>query len=164
MSKTITVALSANSIDGAIRELENYRDSLKDKAKRICEKLAFAGEAQVSLGYASAIYDGEKDVSVSVEEIPDGYKILADGETALILEFGAGVTNGYGHPQAGDFGMGPGTYPEGKGHWDDPRGWWIPKDKGGGHTYGNPPTMAMYETAKALRERVLDVAREVFNG
>lgn len=161
--KTITMTLSGPSIDGAIKQLQAYKDSLQEKARLICEKLAVTGAVQVSLRYAAAIYTGRKDFNVTVEEIPNGYKILADGETALILEFGAGVTYGYGHPQADEFGMGPGTYPDGKGHWNDPRGWWIPKEHGGGHTYGNPPTMAMYETAKALLERVLDVAREVFN-
>lgn len=161
--KTITMNLSAASIDSAIKQLKEYKTELRKKAQKICEKLAVSGAVNVSLGYATAIYTGSKDYSVTVEEIRDGYRILADGETALILEFGAGVTYGYGHPQADEFGMGPGTYPDGKGHWNDPAGWWIPKEHGGGHTYGNPPTMAMYETAKELRDRVLDVAREVFN-
>lgn len=161
--KTITMTLSGTSIDGAIQQLQAYKSSLSEKARLICEKLAVTGSVQVSLRYAAAIYTGRKDFNVTVEEITNGYKILADGETALILEFGAGVTYGYGHPQADEFGMGPGTYPDGKGHWNDPLGWWIPKEHGGGHTYGNPPTMAMYETAKQLREKVLQVAREVFN-
>ena len=161
--KTITMNLSAASIDSAIKQLKEYKTELRRKAQKICERLAVSGAVNVSLGYATAIYTGRKDYSVTVEEIRDGYRILADGETALILEFGAGVTYGYGHPQADEFGMGPGTYPDGKGHWDDPAGWWIPKEHGGGHTYGDPPSMAMYKTAKELRDRVLDVAREVFN-
>ena len=161
--KTITMNLSAASIDSAIKQLKEYKTELRRKAQKICEKLAVSGAVNVSLGYSTAIYTGRKDYSVTVEEISDGYRILADGETALILEFGAGVTYGYGHPQANEFGMGPGTYPDGKGHWNDPAGWWIPKEHGGGHTYGSPPSMAMYETAKELRDRVLDVSREVFN-
>ena len=161
--KTIKVSLSGQSFDRAVKELEKYRDGLKEKGRKICEKLAAMGAANVSIRYARAIYTGTKDYNVAVEEIPNGYKIIADGETALILEFGAGVTYGYGHPQADEFGMGPGTYPDGKGNWDDPRGWRIPKEHGGGHTYGNPPSMAMYETANGLREKVLQVAREVFN-
>ena len=31
------------------------------------------------------------------------------------------------------------------------------------HTYGNAPSMAMYNTAKELRERIEEVAREVFS-
>ena len=142
-------------------EIADYLDDLEEKANRICERLASIGAVTASLGFARVPYNGPKDVAFSVEPLQDGYAIHARGNAVLFLEFGAGAKHGYGHPEPE--GYGPGTYP-GKGHWDDPRGWWIPKDKGGGHTYGNPPTMAMYETAKALRERVLDVAREVFNG
>ena len=158
----VTMSLSAASIDAAIKQIEAYQKSLSVKAKQICERLAFAGAVQVSLGFASAIYNGEKDFNVTVEDIPNGYRIVADGETALILEFGAGATYGYGHPQADEFGMGPGTYPDGKGHWNDPRGWWIPKANGGGHTYGNPPAMPMYRASRQMREDVERVAREVF--
>lgn len=160
----IEASLSKNSIDRAIRDIRAYKKNLSVKARKICEKLAISGAVNVSLGYASAIYTGQKDFNVTVEDIDNGYRILADGETALILEFGAGVTYGYGHPQANSFGMGPGTYPDGKGHWDDPRGWYLPAYAGGEHTYGNPPAMSMYETAKDLRSRVESVAREVFAG
>ena len=156
------MTLSAASIDRAIRDIEAYERELTVKAKRICERLAAIGALRASLGFASAIYTGEKDFSVTVEEIPNGYKILADGETALILEFGAGATYGYGHPLADEKGMGPGTYPDGKGHWNDPKGWWLPKDAGGGHTYGNPPAMPMYYASKEVKRMVEQVAREVF--
>ena len=158
----VTMTLNPSSIDSAIKQIEDYKKSLAVKAKLICEKLASMGATRASLGFATAFYTGEKDFEISVEEIQNGYKILADGETALILEFGAGATYGYGHPLADEKGMGPGTYPDGKGHWDDPKGWWIPKDKGGGHTYGNPPAMPMYYAAKEMREEVERVAMEVF--
>lgn len=161
---TISMTLDPASIDKAIRQIEDYYKNLSVKAKQICERLAFPGAVQVSIGFASAIYTGQKDVEVTVEEIKNGYRIVADGETALILEFGAGITYGKGHPQAAEFGMGPGTYPDGKGHWDDPRGWWIPKAKGGGHTYGNPPAMPMFRAAKEMRQNIEQVVREVFAG
>lgn len=159
----VSMTLDAASIDKAITQIEAYQKALAVKAKQICEKLAVKGAVRASLGFASAVYTGEKDYSLTVEVTQNGYKILADGETALILEFGAGATYGYGHPLAADNGMGPGTYPDGKGHWDDPKGWWLPKDKGGGHTYGNPPAMPMYYAAKEMREAVESVAREVFS-
>lgn len=158
----IQIDLSPSSIDRAIRELEAYKRSLEEKGRRICERLAIRGAMIATAGYNTAIYDGPKDVEVSVEETPEGYKILADGETVLLLEFGAGIRYGDGHPLNGAFGMGPGTYPDGKGHWDDPKGWWLPKSAGGGHSYGNSPSMTMYETGKTLREQIEEVAREVF--
>lgn len=161
--KTITMGLNEADISRAIDELEAYQKSLEQKGKEICEKLGFRGAVQISTGYASTIYTGTKDYNVTVDEVTNGYAINVNGETALILEFGAGVTYGYGHPQAEDFGMGPGTYPGGKGHWSDPRGWWLPRSEGHLHTYGNPPSMAMYNAAKQMREDIESVAREVFS-
>jgi len=153
------MGLNASDIDAAVRQLERYRDDLERKAKLICYRLADYGARRADIRFSTALYDGQNDVQISVEEIDGGYRICANGEAVLFIEFGSGVTYGYGHPDPQ--GYGPGTYP-GKGHWNDPNGWWIPKDAGGGHTYGNPPAMAMYMTAQELREEVARVAREVF--
>lgn len=161
---TIKVSLNTKSIDKAIKELEDYKKSIPKKLDILCQRLAAIGATNVSLGYSRAVYTGKKDVNVSVEKTQNGYAIVAEGETVLFLEFGAGVTYGYGHPKPEVDGvhMGPGTYPDGKGHWDDPKGWWTPSAAGGEHTYGNPPSAAMYQTAKDLRDIILDIAKEVF--
>lgn len=159
----IKISQNTVSINSAIRELNDYQKDLERKGKEICRRLADYGKSLAVTAYSGTQYDGNKDVSVTVEERTNGYAIVASGETVLFLEFGAGVTYGYGHPQADQFGMGPGTYPDGKGHWDDPNGWWIPKSAGGGHTYGNEPSMAMYNAAKDLRAEIERVAREVFS-
>lgn len=163
MARTISLTLDPDSIDRAIKQLEDYRDSLQQKGNEICQRLANVAELRASVAYDATMYDGfPKDYEVHVETINNGFAVVASGETVLILEFGAGVTYGYGHPLAGQFGMGPGTYPDGKGHWDNPHGWWIPKSAGGGHTYGNAPSMAMYWSAQEARREVEQVAREVF--
>lgn len=145
--------------------LREWADDLKSKLDILCKKLAEMGATKVSLGYARAIYSGDtknKDIKVDVVRVSGGYQIVANGKSVLFVEFGTGITYGYGHPEAGKFGMGPGTYPDGKGHWNDPKGWWLPESAGGGHTYGNPPNPVMYRTAKELREAILEVAKEVF--
>ena len=78
---------------------------------------------------------------------------------SIFIEFGAGITYGYGHPLAGELGVGPGTYPEGKGHWDNPGGWWYAH---GQHSYGNPPAMAMVAARDAMVADITTIAREVF--
>ena len=159
MSKMITMMLDAGSIRHAIRELTDYKKSLERKANELVEKLASMGAVNASLGYARAAYVGDNDILVNVEKRGEKvYAIVAVGSALLFIEFGAGITFGYGHPDP--HGYGPGTYPSDKGHWDDPNGWWTPA---GQHTYGNPPSMTMYYTAKELESRVLEVAREVFN-
>lgn len=148
------------SIDDIINGLERYKQSLKVKADALVKALADAGCEGAKVSFSGSGYMGDNDVDVTVEDRGEGkYAIVANGKAVLFLEFGAGVTMGYGHPDPMQYG--PGTYP-GKGHWDDPRGWWLPKDAGGGHTYGNPPTAAMYYTGKSLHGIVAQVAREVF--
>ena len=160
MTRVINVTLDPSSIDRAIRELRDYKQWLQTKANELAERLANMGAPNVSLGYARAIYQGDRDFDVTVEQRSENtFAIVASGEAVLFLEFGAGIKCGYGHPQDGQFGYGPGTYP-GKGHWNDPRGWYIPGS--GEHTYGNPPSMAMYTTARDLRNSIQEVAREVF--
>ena len=169
MAKPISIQLNSESVKKAISQLTAYQASIERKTKELCRQLAEIGATKVSLGYARAAYTGKKDISVSVEDIPGGFAIVAEGETVLFVEFGAGVRYGYGHPQADEFGMGPGTWPDPKyrkgadgepiANWENPSGWWIP---GGEHTYGNPPSATMYQTGKELKAMVLQIAKGVF--
>lgn len=168
MAKTISVRLNRQSIGDAIKRLNQYKKTFPKRAEAMCKALAELGAVKVSLDYTRAVNAavGMKPITVTVERRDNGYAIVAQGESVMFVEFGAGARYGYGHPLDGELGMGPGTYPGDKGHWNDPKGWWIPKEAGGGHTYGNPPSMAMYETAKDLRQEVLRIAKEglAFNG
>lgn len=152
-----------SSIDKAIKQLEGYADSLDRKAKELCERLANMGAMYAEWNFSGVLYAGDIDYKITVEQGEGNtYMIKANGETVLFMEFGAGIKHGYGHPQAAQFGMGPGTYPEGKGHWDDPKGWWFGGKGNWTHTYGNAPGMPMYNAAKDLRAEILQVAQEVF--
>ena len=59
--------------------------------------------------------------------------------------------------------MGPGTWSldsdSGKGHWDDPEGWYYEHGK---KSHGNPPAMAMYDAAQTMVAELTTIAREVF--
>lgn len=162
--KKIVVPLSVDGIDLLQKELKKYQDWQQRKAKELAERLAMLGASTASIRFSRAVYTGVKDANVSVVAAPNGYTVKADGESVLFIEFGSGVTYGSGHPEAGQYGMGPGTYPDGKGHWDDPKGWYLPKEKGGMHTYGNPPAMPMYEARKAIEQELPRIVREVFSG
>ena len=162
MSKTIHIdVFDPASINNAVREIEEYKKWVQKKTKELAKRLAAIGVTLAAIEYSRVPYQGLKDVNLSIEvgAKPNQYDIVANGETVLILEFGAGVRYGYGHPQAEQFGYGPTTYP-GQTHAADPNGWYIP---GCEHTYGNPPAMAMYLTGKELHQRVLEVAKEVFS-
>lgn len=162
--KKIVVPLSVDGIDRLQKELKKYQAWQQRKAKELAERLAMLGASTASIRFSRAVYTGVKDANVSVVAAPNGYTVKADGESVLVIEFGSGVTYGSGHPESSQYGMGPGTYPDGKGHWDDPRGWYLPKEKGGIHTYGNPPAMPMYEARKAIEQELPRIVREVFSG
>lgn len=162
-NRKIVVPLSVSGIQKLQDELREYRSWQKEKAAELTERLAMLGASVASIRFSRAIYTGPKDAIVTVEAVPNGYRVKANGESVLFIEFGSGITYGSGHPEAQEFGMGPGTYPEGKGHWDDPKGWYLPKEKGGIHTYGNPPAMPMYESRKSIEQELPRIVREVFS-
>lgn len=155
----INIELSNRSVTNAIKEVRKYQAWVKSKETELRSRLAMLGATVASIQFARAIYNGSNDVTVRVDDTGSVAVIYAEGEAVAFIEFGAGATYGYGHPQAGEFGVGPGTYPDGKGHWDDPKGWWYGS---GQHSYGNPPAMAMYSAVQAITESVTEIAREVF--
>ena len=164
MGKKITISLSESSINRAIRQLENYQKTIKKKTDEICRRLADYGLvlAQSSFDSASFDYVGPVENHVTVESTSNGYRIIASGRTVLLFEFGAGITYGKGHPKP--MGFGPGTYP-GQTHALTGEGWYLPKavlGRTGVHTYGNPPSMAMYNASQEIRDEVERIAREVF--
>lgn len=155
----IKIELTNKSIGKAMREIEKYKAWVAQKEAELRSRLAMMGATVASIQFARAIYNGSNDVTVRVDDTGSVAVIYAEGESVAFIEFGAGATYGYGHPLAGKFGVGPGTYPDGKGHWDNPKGWWYGL---GQHSYGNPPAMAMYEAVKEITENVTKIAREVF--
>ena len=101
----------------------------------------------------------QRDVSVRVDSTGSVAVIYAEGKAVAFIEFGSGIKYGYGHTYADELGMGPGTYPEGKGHWDNPDGWYYAHGK---KSYGNPPAMAMAKAIERMTEELTTIAREVF--
>ena len=162
--------LNARSIDAVIREIDSYEKKLDEKKYLLCRRLAEMWVEIASNQYAAAQYDGPKDVSVEVIQVEGGYSIQVGGESVLFIEFGAGTTySGTQHPLAWQYGMGPGTWEpkhyqkKGVANWENPNGWYLPKEKGGGKTYGNPPSMTIYNTGNEIRRAIERVAKEVFS-
>lgn len=172
--KKISFSLDERSISNAIAQVNALEQEWDKKMDTLLERLATLGATSATLGFRRAIYTGDKDVNVSVEKRGNGYVIHAEGEDVLFIEFGAGIRYGSGHPQSTEFGMGAGTYPSTKGrkaadgkfylNWEHPDGWWLPKEAGGEHTYGNPPAMVMYRAAREIEQEIEHIAKEVFNG
>ena len=155
----IEVKLTNRSIGDAVKAVQKYQAWVSLKEKELRSRLAMLGATVASIQFARAIYTGSNDITVRVDDTGSVAVIYAEGEAVAFIEFGAGITHGYGHPQAGEFGVGPGTYPDGKGHWDNPKGWWFGNSQ---HTYGNPPAAAMYSAVQEIAKSVTEIAREVF--
>lgn len=169
MPKTIMVSLTTESVNEAIKELRRYKQWVVAKEAELRTRLAQIGATVASIQFARAIYNGTNDITVRVDNTKSVAVIYAEGESLLFIEFGSGAKYGYGHPQAGEFGYGPGTYsdgPEGKGHWDNEddegnkTGWYYGS---GQHSYGNPPAMAMYNAVQEMTEQLTRIAKEVFS-
>ena len=161
MPKTIVVnPLDPKSVSEAIKAVKQYKAWVAMKETELRQRLAMLGASVASIQFSRAIYNGSNDVTVRVDNTGSVAVIYAEGQDVAFIEFGAGAKYGYGHPQAGEFGVGPGTYPDGKGHWDDPNGWYYAHGK---HTFGNPPAMAMYTAVQTMAEQLTAIAKEVFS-
>lgn len=155
MKKTYNIDLSDKGIKELQNGLKEYDKWIKKKSDELCKRLSDMGAQKAEINFSAAYYDGDEDHTISVEQRGDGYVVRASGETVLFVEFGTGLI-GYGHPE--EHGMGPGTYP-GKGHWNDPNGWYYAHGK---KSHGNPPNMPMYTTVKELEQELARVVKEVF--
>ena len=142
-----------SNIDTVIAQVKQYRDKLNDRIRLLLEKLGEIGVNTAAIKFRSAKYDGNNDVDVTIEWSDENtLRIVASGGSVLFIEFGSGL-GGYGHPQAGELGYGPGTWSDnealgGKHHWDDPKGWYY---EHGQKSHGNPPARAMYDAGKEMR-------------
>lgn len=154
------------NISDVIRRLETERNTLRDKVRLLMEELARLGVSYAEWSYGAAEYDGEKDVSVSFDWTEENtLRITSQGASVLFIEFGTGPF-GFGHPDAERLGYGPGTWsdgPDGKGHWQQPWGWFY-KDGNGDtqHSDGNVASESMSGAAEEMRKSITEIARRIF--
>ena len=171
----IKSGLNTIALGRAVAKLNRYAKLFEGSvADEICSNLAEIGLSGAFVRFGDALYDGLESIELNIEPFKTddaiGYRIVAEGDTLMFIEFGAGVHYPDSHPLANKFKAKHGTYGKGLGKND----YWFytgqPGNAGGelayGHknstiTHGNPANMPMYNTAQELREKVLDVVREV---
>lgn len=150
------------SITAAIKELQQYKKEFLAKEELFVKRLAEIGVSVATTGFATADYDGIKDVVVTLEHQGSRASVIASGETVGFIEFGTGVR----YPEWDNTGMEytppkHGTY--GKGFGARPKGWFFTQGLGSAqHTYGNPPAEAMKTARDIMIEKVVQIAREVW--
>lgn len=185
---TIDCILSENSLDHAIKILENYRDSLEYKSERLVDEVSQVVENNARTELTRHIWSGETLATLHTEKMAEQGRTrsakISVGGAAVWLEFGTGVVANncapgeFVHPMAKELGMyGIGEY--GHGFGSRPDGWYFYDDGqydaewAGGtyntyntgksiHTFGIPATLFMYHSAWAGRRALERIARGVF--
>lgn len=177
MAKKITFGFSVSEIRGAIEQIRQYQNELNRKCELLCQRLSDEGiaiaQAQIgSSGFGKYIrlsseITPEKAGCKVIIYMEDSQKIVSQWQTregtqskeispALMLEFGAGLP---AQNPANIPGVGTGTY----GTHGNQSGWWYMDLEGAWHyATGISPKMPMYNAGKELREKVMEIAKEVF--
>ena len=150
----------SKSIANAIKQVEQYEKDLKLKEQEFVKRLAKIGVEVARIGFSLADYDGDNDVTVTMNQQGTQATVVASGKTVGFIEFGTGVRypEWSGSDETGYTPPAHGTY--GKGQGKNPKGWWYGHHQ---HTYGNMPAEAMLTARNEIIEKITSVAREVFN-
>ena len=171
--KVIRISLSEKDIDRAIKELEQYKQEIIRKTELLRVKVAERIATLAQSGFNGAIVDdltGESggarkaDVRVSIDERENVSIVIAAGEDAVWVEFGAGVYHNGSvgsspHPKGSELGFTIGGYGKSMGKRQT---WGFYEDGELRLTHGTPAVMPMYNAVKAVCDEIVDIAKEVW--
>lgn len=158
--KKITIQLSEESIKAAVKEIGKYKREIDAKAKTLVQRLVEAGVeiAKQEVLTLGAFDSGELHDSLDGLMYTDGARgiVFTKCGHCAFVEFGTGVVGaGSPHPTM------PWAYDVNQ-HGE--KGWVYYDEKQGRFrwTKGMPSRPYMYNTARQLEEKVVEIAREVF--
>lgn len=184
MNKTITIdVFNPSSIDAAIRELREYSKRVERKTDELRRRVAELIQAQAQAVFNTAVADdtfkivvrGGEDtpenprigsVDVTIEDNGNVTLIIAHGEDAVFMEFGAGVYHNGSvgsspNPWGADLGFTIGSYGKGNGRKEV---WGFRGADGEIHlTHGAPASMPLYRAVQSVSRDIVRIAREVFS-
>lgn len=167
------ISLRIDGIDRVLLRIQRLQLKVAKGNHEILERLAQVGIDTAGVKFSTAQYDGMNDVQMLEPEWVDEntVRVVASGEAVAFIEFGTGVHYTEQHPLAGEVGAVRGGYGHHLGRLDS---WFYTGDPGtdgelGYHgdravviTHGNPPARAMYDAAKEMRDKILEIVREVY--
>lgn len=169
--KVIVCGLSEGEIDKAIRELEKCKQEIITKTELLRNKVAELIAKKAQMGFNGAILDDlvkggvrYANVDVSVDSKGSITLVVANGEDAIWVEFGAGVYHNSGagsspHPRGSELGFTIGSFGKGFGKKEV---WGFYEDGELKLTHGTPAIMPMYEAMKTTCQEIAMIAKEVF--
>lgn len=173
-NKIIDVRLSTDSIERAIREIEQYRQEQNTRCEILAERVAELIRKQAQAGFAHAVADDltqisggpiQANVKVSVTKEGNVAVVIASGHDAVWVEFGAGVHHNGSvgsrpNPLGDKLGFAIGTYGRGFGSKDK---WPFPVGDGTSKwSYGTPAAKPMFKAVMAVKGQIVQIGREVF--
>lgn len=170
--KVIKFTLDDKDIARAISELKKYKLEFLQKVETYRIRVVDELSAIASRNFSSATMEHsiggnsrKPNVNVTVDERGDISVVVANGEDAVWCEFGAGVYfNGSAgaspNPYGKELGFTIGSYGKGYGKGKA----WGYYDESGELviTRGTPASMPMYNAAKEVTKKAIEIAREVF--
>lgn len=171
--KVISFGLSEREIKRAMKELEDYKREILKKTELLREKVANLLAEEAERDFSGAIVDdltpdsgGERyaDVQVSIDNRGSVTVVIAKGEDAVWVEFGAGVyhngTPGSSpHPKGAELGFTIGSFGKGNGK---RKTWGFYEDGELKITHGTPAVMPMSKAVATVCNELPQIAREVF--
>ena len=173
--KVISIGLSASEIERAIKEIEKYKQDFQRKVdlfrKKVAEKIADEAQTKFSSSGVDDLLRGgtrQAEVSVNVSDNGDITLVIANGEDAVWVEFGAGVyyngsVGSSPNPYGAEAGLTIGSYGKGNGKREV---WGFYETPGDPTTlqltHGTAATMPMYNAVQSIIPQIVIIAREVF--
>ena len=156
--KTITLELSVDSCNKALKELQKYEKEIKPKLDEVCKRLAEIGRDEViSIVNSVRQQDGNFVERVDAVPIENGYKIVMEGEDVYFIEFGTGDGVSPHYDTSVPVAWGTWSAEHEQMLWN--KGFWYYHHV---RYEGTPAYMPMYYAEKKMRESVKQVMREVF--
>ena len=168
--KTISFSLDPASIQKAIREVQEYKQQFIDKNALFVQRLAEIGLPVIDQNMTAAAGDSDPEhntyITVNSFESYSQAVLTVEGRDILFIEFGSGIHyNGVAgsspHPKGAEFGYTIGSYGKGLGKNDF---WHYTADTGESvRSYGTEATLPVYKASVEIRQRIRQIAKEVFS-
>lgn len=156
--KTITVELSVDSCNKAIKELQAYQKEIKPKLDEVCRRVAEVGRDEaLSIINGIRLQDGNAVERVDVIKIDNGYKLVMEGEDVYFIEFGTGDGVSAHYDVSVPVAYGSWSAEHSQMLWKN--GFWY-YDKV--RYTGTPAYMPMYYAERKMREEAPRIVKEVF--
>lgn len=169
--KVISFGLSTSEINRAMKELADYKQEILHKTELLREKVAERLADEAKNGFSGAVVDdltrgGQRfaQVDVSVDNRGSVTVVVASGEDAVWVEFGAGVYHNGSpgsspHPHGAELGMTIGGFGKGNGKKEV---WGFYEDGELKLTRGTPARMPMALAVTTVCNDIQSIAKEVF--